>query len=884
MATWMASSKPTYAPMSATTNPPPHRAYRKRMKALSFILLLLFNTACIPLIDYENTQEDTRTALVYLDDTHQAQQTLILRRVPVESITLWIAHPADNSPSAQSLTLTLEGTDERGPQVVRQTYGLAHTPQPAALPFQLPEANFVPGQTVTLTLQAHGGGLWLYGRGENAYPQGSLNLDGTHQQGDLAFRLTYDYNLRALGEDLSHTLPQAWLLLPLLGLFLLPGWVLTSNKSPMVIIPLSAAFWPLLLAWTSPLGLHWTRPTLLGFTAFLLGLSTWQAYPIIRWHHANLRRLCRRLCLPVGVFLLVLAARLIMVRDLAVSPWVDSVHHALITRLIVDQGAYPSTYFPYAQTANAHYHSGFHALVAVFHWLSGLVIPQAMRLLGQVLNALVSVLAVYTFSRTLGFSKRAGLFAALIAGLFTPMPAYYLSWGRYTQLAGLLLLPTAFALWVAKEPETGGKRLKHPSSTTWIAKTLPLSVLLAGLTITHYRVAAFLALLILAWEFTHLRENTLRRVMHRLMAGLLAFGLALPWLWPTFLNFVIPKTVVWSNNPKRTPWFVDFTWQYLSAGLGRYTLILAALGLLWALWKHSRTALTLLLWVGSLFLLANLGALGLPGRTWVNNTSVEITLFLPVAVLGGLFLDVLLRGLAKVPSIVLLWENYADREDFITRYRLWLRDEFRVTVGKIRTWRTRGAGESLGQENPSTRVPPESPVWLFLGRFLGGILLGVAIFHGLRATLPLVNPITVLYHQSDTAALEWIDTHLPADALVIINPAPWGYGLYVGADGGYWISPATGRRTFPPTLLYGWGQSEEIHTVNAQSQKLLEVADDPNALADFMETLGADYVYLGARGGPFSASTLQASDLFQVSYHQGDCWVFQLGSPFHQTP
>jgi len=859
MATWMASSRPTCAPMSATTDHPPHRANRKRMKALSFILLLLFSTACIPLIDYENTQEDTRTALVYLDDTHQAQQTLILQRVPVESITLWIAHPADSSPAAQSFTLTLEGTDGRGPQVARQTYGIPHTPTPAAMPFQLPTVDFAPGQAVTLTLQAHGGGLWLYGRGEDAYPQGTLTLDGTPQQGDLAFRLTYDYNLRALGEDLSHTLAHAWVLFPMLGLFLLPGWVLTDNKSPTVIVPLSAAFWPLLLAWTSPLGLHWTRPTLLGFTGFLLGLTAWQAYPTSRWRHVNLRHLCRRLCPPAGVFLIVLAARLIMARDLVVSPWVDSVHHALITRLIVAQGAYPSTYFPYAQTAAAHYHSGFHALVAVFHWLSGLVIPQAMRLLGQVLNALVSVLAVYTFSRALGFSRRAGCFAALLAGLFTPMPAYYLSWGRYTQLAGLLLLPAAFAWWITKQPATTEKA--HPSATTWIARTLPLSVLLAGLTITHYRVTAFLVLLILAWECTHLRKNTLRRIVHRLRAGLLAFGLALPWLWPALLDFVGPKTMAWSSNPNRTPWFADFAWQYLIAGLGRYTLILAALGLLWGLWKHPRSASTLLLWVGSLFLLANLGALGLPGRAWVNNTSVEITLFLPVAALGGLFLDALLRGLSKFPSIA------------------------GKILGKLeKIWGTRDTGESLGRENPSTRLPPESPVWLFLGRVLGGILLGVAIFQGLRATLPLVNPITVLYHQPDAAALAWIDAHLPADALVIINPTPWGYGLYVGADGGYWISPVTGRRTFPPTLLYGWGQTTEIRTINAQSQKLLEIADDPVALADFMETLGADYVYLGARGGPFSASTLQAGDLFQVAYHQGDSWVFYLSSPFHQTP
>ncbi|RMF44373.1 MAG: hypothetical protein D6755_09240, partial [Anaerolineae bacterium] len=137
------------------------------MKALSFILLLLFTTtACIPLTDYENTQEDAREALVYLDDTHRAQQTLRLRRVPADTITLWIAHPVEGAPPATSLTLTLEGHGPRGPQRVSRTYGIAHTTAPTASPFPLPPADFSSGQTVTLTLQARGGGLWLYGRAE----------------------------------------------------------------------------------------------------------------------------------------------------------------------------------------------------------------------------------------------------------------------------------------------------------------------------------------------------------------------------------------------------------------------------------------------------------------------------------------------------------------------------------------------------------------------------------------------------------------------------------------------------------------------------------------------------------------------------------------------
>ena len=134
-----------------------------------------------------------------------------------------------------------------------------------------------------------------------------------------------------------------------------------------------------------------------------------------------------------------------MVRDLAFPAWVDPIHHSTIVRLIVEQGAYPQSYAPYVSALHASYHAGFHSLVATFHWLSGLEISRAMLLLCQVFNAL-SVLAVYLLTTSLTKDRLAGLFAALATGFLSSMPAYYASWGRYTQLTGLLVLPVCAAL------------------------------------------------------------------------------------------------------------------------------------------------------------------------------------------------------------------------------------------------------------------------------------------------------------------------------------------------------------------------------------------------------------------------------------------------------
>ena len=146
-----------------------------------------------------------------------------------------------------------------------------------------------------------------------------------------------------------------------------------------------------------------------------------------------------------AVFISTLAVRLAMARDLSAPPWVDSVHHAMITRLIVELGGFPPTYAPFLNIETANYHPGFHSQLAVFHWLSGMDIATAMLLFGQVLNAL-TVFAVYLFTTTFTEDRVAGVVAALVAGLFTPMPAYFTSWGRYTELASLVMLPAAMAL------------------------------------------------------------------------------------------------------------------------------------------------------------------------------------------------------------------------------------------------------------------------------------------------------------------------------------------------------------------------------------------------------------------------------------------------------
>ena len=91
--------------------------------------------------------------------------------------------------------------------------------------------------------------------------------------------------------------------------------------------------------------------------------------------------------------------------------------------------------------------------------------------------------------------------------------------------------------------------------------------------------------------------------------------------------------------------------------------------------------------------------------------------------------------------------------------------------------------------------------------FLLGCYLSIL---GAQKQIGCLNPNTILYRQEDEAAMTWIKANVPEDETIVINPTGWGYGLYMGNDGGYWISPLTGRVTIPSNALYGQNKEKRV--------------------------------------------------------------------------
>jgi hypothetical protein len=413
---------------------------------------------------------------------------------------------------------------------------------------------------------------------------------------------------------------------------LAPGyllWVAVARElrlprlaTPAIMIGLSLSVIPLIFLWGNTLGMA-LSPLVLR----LLLLSGVLAAGWVFWRRPAHGRTAPWL---VGGIIFVggltLALRLYQIRNVALPLWVDSVHHALLIRIIGETGRYPGSLQPYVDVDQIAYHWGYHVMAATWLAATGLQLPAFMLLSGQVLNAL-HVLTIYALGAYLLRSPLAGIFAALATGLLSMMPAYYVTWGRYTQLTGLLLLPAAIML---------SCRVVEARR-----RSLPLivcaAIALAGLILVHYRVlvfyGAFMAAYVSLFVLSHPRR--ILSVAGRLASvAALSAALVTPWAMALLRQVLLPaarrpESLLSGGGYNAVDW--SLVWTTNSQAL----LVAAGVGLLFALVRRHWRVLAIGLWVGILLLIANPEVIGLRPLWLINNHSVVITLFMPVSLLAG---------------------------------------------------------------------------------------------------------------------------------------------------------------------------------------------------------------------------------------------------------
>ncbi len=584
-------------------------------------------------------------------------------------------------------------------------------------------------------------------------------------------------------------------------LYALPGWALIQwlwRGEPLfwaerfgLSVCISAAVYPLLFLWFYLLGfqpgalLAWLPG---GFAVVALLLKQWRT-----GKRLTVARLSSQLRDPYTasltlLLLLTVSTRLASVHTMVAPAWGDSVHHTYIVQLLLDHGGLFRSWQPYAPIQSFTYHFGFHSLVAVWAWLSGASASHAVINAGQMLNV-AAVIVVYPVAyRLSGKNRMAAMSAVVVAGLFSEMPAYYVNWGRYTQLAGqisLLGLIWLFDLWWTE-------RCRPPRRLLIL-----ITISAAGLILTHYRIALLGAAAGLAWTLWGLwlyRQKMgewVQRLLWLITAGIIAVGGVVPWLLITRSGRLESVALAVGQLPTdNAPLWADLAqWVNISEYYFPLLWIIALVALAFALYRRPALSVPLLLWGAVTFLLTNPFLLGLPGTGYITNFLLMIAIYIPLAILLGWLLG-------EIYTLLVTWG--------------------RIVQG------------------------------------MAGIFTLILVGMGIYFQLTLVDPFFQMMTRSDESAFAWIEKNTPPDARFLVNAFPAYSTLVVGSDAGWWLPLYTKRASTLPPVIYFAEQLEPSIDRDQFWQTEIELQQsngDPGTLRAILCAAQITHVFIGQRQG-----------------------------------
>ena len=627
----------------------------------------------------------------------------------------------------------------------------------------------------------------------------------------------------------------------LCAMLLLPGFALLHlanlhpNRTPLqqtlLATGLGTASWPVLFYTARFLlpGLSIQLPLLLIFLLLCLVIN---ARFLLR-NGLRFPKVDRLEWIAVAVFALTFLSRFQFALEFPFPAWSDSLHHTLLTQLTAENGQLPYSLEPYFPNRLDMYHLGLYSLSGPLTILTRQPAHLTLLWTAQFLNAMCGFGIYLILDRYVG---RAGaIVGAAVAGLFSVHPALWANWGRFTQLAGVVMAPFA---WLMLVDLLQTARKKIPWRLVMITGFLSAAVFFL-----HFRVAVFYGLWAIFGCVAAIRnrvlpprrdyESRLRRpaglAIRRIVFELVGVGaVVLVLVLPVLVGAV---EVYLANTAAITVAEVDpgvveeTTRNYFAFPVSVYPYLVAPVWLLWVtavaalvgLWRRSWVTVTALLWAGALWLLGNAYRLEIAVLNVTNLGAVLIMFYLPIALVCGVGAHNLMQLLPERPRQ-------------------------RMVLGVLCALLAAGAYSSSLRAN---RIEPER-------HFVTG---------------------------DDRAAMRWIEENVPEDAMFAINTYFWLPEFAHGVDAGYWIPYLTGREIMLSSMLSDGAPP-------AYMAQLLEWAAWTESLETGLDTLdelyadGIEYIYIGATGD-FTGPGLRVDHLVQspdvvVLFEQGDAAVLQI--------
>ncbi len=602
--------------------------------------------------------------------------------------------------------------------------------------------------------------------------------------------------------------------LVLAGMLLMPGWALLTIGDAWVkwaplqrwclAVGLSIAVYPVLfyaaraLGPTSILGPYKLTFLLVGsglFTLWRLRRHWREQVDFDGWEWAAL-----------GLVGLTLATRFWIIRDQLYPAWSDSLHHVLLTDLTAVQGRLPSSLEPYFPVPLGEYHLGLYALSGSLEMLARLPAYTALLWTAQALNGLCGLGVYLVLDRKVG--RLAAVIGVAVVGLVSRQPAWYVNWGRFTQIASQAILPIA---WLLTWEALSSWRTAWPRRRAMVIwETAGAALLTGAVFLLHFRVAAFyfpLLGLVVVWELV--RASRERRLSWVLLGASVCGLISLIFVWPALLDALrvyVAQARAYSTLPaaaiaRRVQIYYEVPASALPILVGQgWLMVLAVAAALIGIWRRSKFVWLMVLWTVLLLGLGNAYLLHIPLLNVTNLGAVLIMLYLPIGMTIGAAVQVI-----------------------------------RPLVFGLRPSLLTGAAASL-------------------------TLTVVLLLSPARATE--IEPMRYFVTPADLPAMDWIKANTAPDARFAINTYFWTPNTPQGTDAGYWIPYFTHRQTTAGDMLSSLGSPEYLAQVVAMSRAVEHLETDAAALVD-LRRLGLDYIYIGARGS-FSGPGLDVSQLRQL--------------------
>jgi hypothetical protein len=532
----------------------------------------------------------------------------------------------------------------------------------------------------------------------------------------------------------------------------------------------------------------------------------------------------------LALFAVVLAGllvRAVALHGSVAPPGADTYHHSLITQLMIDQGSVPSSYQPYAPIDSFAYHFGFHSLAALIGLANGVSGREAVALAAPFANALVAP-SFFFLALATGLGPRVGLLSAGVVALVGPYPAALLDLGRAPQADALAIAPMALGLVALLWRSVPARTL----NSSWISPRLAIAVgiALAGLFLTHYRIALFLGTMAVLgvvgtgvwllrtkgqwvrWPRGYLGPAA----ANVLFAAGIALALVAPWLWRLSQQFTVG---IRGSEGRYGPAY--FSLDRLGPGVMTpamvLSLALALIGVVIAYRRKHSIVPLLGVWAAVQLALSNPAWLPLRISGLVDLVTVTSSLFLAVAPAAAVAVEAGYCALVRRQS----------------RMRI-------AAIGVLSVLATVAA-----LQVPSYVRVSEAPL-----------------------------------AKGDVEAAAWVARELPREARIAVNAAvlAWEPDYVTPTDGGYWLPLLSGRPTTLLPVLYPGERGVSTFEIDsmeslARALQLDPASDESRAL---LKAMGASYIYLGVQGGPIEERKLLDSPHYRTVYRREGVAIFEL--------